>query len=210
MNPADGEGILNTNGATTIDLPPDSNGNATVLSYDHGQLGVFLLAQLQAIRTRTMQMGQPSSIVILGPQRVLGTMEMQQIVQLTSYQRPGAGTSSVKGLVNNVAEEAGCDIDWAYDDTLIGAGANGTDAVIIAMPEVERPEVNVTVNTNEFARLTPSLEATSLMLCDMAAPREIPTAIAGGAIDVLSEMRATSGWVIRPEALTIVSMSYND
>ncbi|SQI23403.1 Uncharacterised protein [Salmonella enterica subsp. arizonae] len=97
-----------------------------------------------------------------------------------------------------------------YDDTLIGAGANGTDAIVIAMPEVERPEVNAKINTNEFAKLSPSLEATSLMLCDMAAPREIPTPIAGGAIDVLSELRSTPGWVLRPEALTIISMKYSD
>ncbi|APS35495.1 TPA: major capsid family protein [Serratia marcescens] len=210
MNPAGGEGVLNTNGATTISLPADSNGNTTVLTYDHGQMAVFLLAQIQAIRTRTMQMGRPSRMVILGPQRTLGTMEMQQIVQLTSYQRPGGGTSTVKGTVANVADEADCGIDWVYDDTLIGAGANGTDAIIIAMPEVERPEVNAKINTNEFAKLSPSLEATSLMLCDMAAPREIPTPIAGGAIDVLSEMRSTSGWVLRPEALTVISMKYSD
>lgn len=205
-----GEGVLNTNGATTVSLPADSRGNTTVLTYDHGEMAVFLLAQIQAIRTRTMQMGRASRMVILGPQRTLGTMEMQQIVQLTSYQRPGGGTSTVKGTVNGVGDDADCEIEWGYDDTLIGAGANGTDAIVIAMPEVERPEVNAKINTNEFARLSPSLEATSLMLCDMAAPREIPTPIAGGAIDVLSELRSTSGWVLRPEALTIISMKYSD
>lgn len=47
MNPAGGEGVLNTNGATTISLPADSNGNTTVLTYDHGQMAVFLLAQIR-------------------------------------------------------------------------------------------------------------------------------------------------------------------
>lgn len=56
MNPAGGEGVLNTNGATTVSLPADSRGNTTVLTYDHGEMAVFLLAQIQAIRTRTMQM----------------------------------------------------------------------------------------------------------------------------------------------------------
>lgn len=32
MNPAGGEGVLNTNGATTINLPADSGGNTTVLT----------------------------------------------------------------------------------------------------------------------------------------------------------------------------------
>jgi hypothetical protein len=42
----------------------------------------------------------------------------------------------------------------------------------------------------------------------MAAPREIPTPLAGGAIDVLSEWRVTSGWGVRPECVTILSMQY--
>ena len=105
--------------------------------------------------------------------------------------------------------DADLQIDWVYDDTLIGAGAGGTDAVVITIPEVEVPLVNSTVNTNEFAKLTPSLAANALMFCDMAAPREIPTPIAGGAIDVLSEMRSTAGWAVRPEAITILSMAYS-
>jgi hypothetical protein len=46
------------------------------------------------------------------------------------------------------------------------------------------------------------------MLNDMAAPREIPTPLAGGAIDVVQEMRSTSGWAIRGECVTVVSMKY--
>ena len=63
-------------------------------------------------------------------------------------------------------------------------------------------------NTNEFAMLSPSIEGCALQYLDMAAPREIPTPIAGGAIDVVSELRATSGWGLRPEAITIASMQY--
>ena len=33
--------------------------------------------------------------------------------------------------------------------------------------------------------------------------------IPGGAIDIVSEMRITSGWCLRPEGLTIVSMPYS-
>lgn len=208
MNPAEGEGLLNTPGATTETLPADSNGKNSVLTYDPGQLAIFMLGQVQAAMTRTNQIGIQQRVVILGPQRVLGTMEMQQIVQLTSYQRPGGGTGTVGNTVEEVLKGANVKVEWAYDDTLIGAGQGGTDAVLIVIPEVEKPEVNQTVNTNEFANLSPSLKANALMLSDMAAPREIPTPIAGGAIDVLSEMRATSGWAVRPEAVTIVSMKY--
>jgi len=110
-------------------------------------------------------------------------------------------------VVKDVAEMNDDEIIWAYDDTLIGKGANGTDLVIVAMPEVEKPQGS-DFNTNEFAKLAPGLDACTLQLCDMAAPREIPTPLPGGAIDVLSEMRITSGWGVRPEAIRLVSMKF--
>jgi hypothetical protein len=98
-------------------------------------------------------------------------------------------------------------LEWTYDDTLIGKGAGGTDAVVLTMPEVKKPR-GVMMDTNAFADLTPGLDYTTLMLTDMAAPREIPTPLPGGAIDVVSELRSTCGWGIRPEAVTIVSMQF--
>lgn len=209
MKPSGGEGLMNTNGATRENLPADKEGNDSVLTYDAGEMGVFMQRQILGAMTRTMQLGQQQRVVVLGPQRTLGAMELGMVVQLTSYQRPGGGTGTAASQLKDIAGHAGIQVDWVYDDTLIGKGAGGTDAVIITVPEIEVPMVNATVNTNEFANLSPSLRATSMMLSDMAAPREIPTPLAGGAIDVLSEMRATSGWALRPEAVTILSMKYD-
>jgi hypothetical protein len=177
------------------------------VTYDNGQLAFFLIAQISALKTRTNQLGIGRKFVFVGPQRTLGAMEYQNIVQLTSYQRVGAGTTSTAGVIKDVLNMNDDDIVWAYDDTLIGKGAGGNDAVLIVMPEVEQP-VGSAINTNEFAKLTPSLEACTLQLCDMAAPREIPVPLAGGAIDVLAEMRTTSGWGVRPESITVVTMQY--
>jgi hypothetical protein len=207
FNPTTGEGLMNTVGAMTVSLPADMNNNDTVVTYDNGEMATFLLTQISAIKTRTMQLGIGQRIVVLGPQRVLGAFEYQNIVQLTQFQRSGAGSASTAGMVKDVLDWNNDEISWTYDDTLIGQGAGGSDAVIIILPEVKKPSGG-RVNTNEFAKLAPGLEATSLMLWDMAAPREISTPLAGGAIDVLSELRMTSGWVVRPEALTIVSMVY--
>ena len=207
MNPANGEGILNTQGATAVNLPPDSNGNDTVVTYDNGQMAVFLLTQISALKTRTNQLGIGRKFTILGPQRVLAALEYQNIVQVTQFQRAGAGSTSTAGVVKDMLEMNEDEIVWVYDDTLIGKGAGGSDAVIINMPEVAKPQGSK-VNTNEFAKLAPGIEACALMYCDMAAPREIPTPLPGGAIDVLSEWRITSGWGIRPEAITIASMPY--
>lgn len=207
INPAGGEGLVNANGATALPLPPDTNGNDTVQTYDNGQMGQFLLGQISALKTRTNQLGLPHKIVILGPQRILGQWEYQDIVQVTSFQREGAGSVPVAGMVKEVAAMNGDNLIWVYDDTLLGKGDAGSDLVIIVMPEVTKPMANG-INTNELARLQPGINACSLMYCDMAAPREIPSPLAGGAIDVLSEWRITSGWAVRPEAVTLVSMVY--
>jgi len=206
MNPANGEGVAYTNGATSLNLPPDMNGNTTVVTYDNGQMAFFINSQIQNLKTRTNQMGIGKKFTILGPQRVLGTFEYN-IVQLVQFQRVGAGSTSTAGTVKETLMMNGDQIDWCYDDTLIGKGSGNTDLVIIDMPEVSKPEAGWP-NTNEFAKLEPGLDACVMMLCDMAAPREIPTPLPGGAIDVLSEMRATSGWAVRGEAVTLISMQF--
>lgn len=209
MNPSNGEGLLNAPGATALNLPPDSFGNDTVQTYDNGQMAMFLLSQLQALKSATMQLGIPRRFAIVGPQRVLGQWEYQDIVQLTSYQRAGAGSQTTAGVLKDVANGMNGDtIDWGYDDTLIGQGAGGTDAVVITMPEVEKPRGRV-FNTNDFATISQGLAANVLQYADVAAPIEIPTPIPGGGTDVLSEMRVSPGWVLRSQAIVIVSMQYS-
>lgn len=207
FNPAQGEGLLNANGATQVTLPADTNGHTTVLTYDPGQMATFLLSQISATKSRTYQLGQGRKFTILGPQRILSAFEYQNIVALGSYQLPGGGTTNTAGLFRNVLMNNGDSLNWCYDDTLIGKGAGGTDAVLIVMPEFEKP-LDTRANTNEFAKLQQGYTNCTAMFCDMAAPREIPTPLPGGAIDVLSEMRITSGWAPRPEGVTIVSMPF--
>lgn len=207
FQPANGEGLLNAAGATSISLPADSNGNDTVVTYDNGQMAFFILSQFSAMKTRTNQLGIGRKFTILGPQRILGAFEYQNIVQVVQFQRVGAGTTSTAGVVKSVAMENGDEVTWAYDDTLIGQGYGGTDAVLLVMPEVEKP-MGDQINTNEFAKLAPGIDACTAMYADMAAPREVVSPLAGGATDVLSEWRITSGWPVRPEAVTIMSMQY--
>ena len=208
FQPANGEGLLNSVGSTTISLPADTNGHSTVMTYDPGQMAVFLLQQLVNLKARTLQLGRPNKVVAVGPMRTMGQFQYPDIVELAQFQSPGGGTTSTAGVLMNVAEHNGDSVLWLYDDTLIGKGAGGTDAVILCIPEVAPPNGRGTFNTNEFAGLQPGLLANTLMLTDMAAPREIPTPIAGGAVDVLFEQRITSGWAPRPEAITIISMQY--
>lgn len=207
LNPQNGEGLLHATGATAVNLPPDPTGNDTVVTYDNGAMAFFLAQQILNIKTRTYQLGLARDFTILGPQRTLGLFEYN-VVQLVQFQRQGAGTTSTAGTLKEILMANGDSVVWTYDDTLIGAGANGNDAVIIIMPEVAKPAGEQPVNTNVFAGITPGSRVCATQYADMAAPREIISPLAGGATDFLQEMRITSGWVPRPQALTVVSMQY--
>ena len=208
-NPANGEGLLNTASATRINLGADSNGNTGYSTWDSGQLAQFLLNAIGNLKTTTLQIGQPLRLVFLAPQRFIQQISYGGIVSLTQFQRIGAGVETAAGLVETVASWAGGDdVSFAADDTLIGQGYGGTDAIILIAPELKIPKANARINTNVFAELTPNTTATSLMLCDVAAPTEIPTPLPDGGITTLYTMRSTSGWGIRPEGMTIISAAY--
>lgn len=209
FNPANGEGLLNTAGATLVNLPPDSYGNDTVSTYDNGEMALWLLGQIVAIKSGMFQSGKVvgNKIVILCPQRVGLQWGYADIVQVVQYQRPGAGTATTAEVVKKVAEENGDTVEIHFDDTLIGKGAGGTDAVILTVPEVEQPDIPG-LNTNVAADITPNMKAVNLQYADMAAPRKIPTPIPDGGITEVQELRVSSGWGIRPEGLFILSLQY--
>jgi hypothetical protein len=207
MFPANGEGFLNATGATYTTLPQDSLGNQRFSTYDNGQMALFLLSVFSALKSRTYQMGMAQRFVIIGPQQDIGIWQYQGVVQLTSFQRAGAGSETITGTVEEILKRNGDEIVFGYDDTLIGAGAGGTDAIIFAMPEVKRPAgvSGHAWNTNKFAELQPGFNACTLQYSDVIAPIEITAPLPAGATDVYSEMSATSGWAPRPEALLVLS-----
>lgn len=207
VNASNGEGFLNS-GGTAVTLPPDTFGNTTVSTYDNGQMALWLLQQLLNLKTATYQLGKPHRFVFLGPQRIIGQLELVNIVQLTSYQRIGAGSATTAQVVQEVAKACEGDvIEFCYDDTLIGQGAGGADMVILHMPEVEQPN-GPEWDTNEFAKLQPNLAGCSFQYADMAAPLEITVPLALGAVDTLYEIRATCGWPVRPETVFLLSMPH--
>jgi hypothetical protein len=209
FNPANGEGLMNTVGATAVTLPPDSYGNTTLSAYDNGEMALWILAQIVALKTRMFQSGGniKNTIRIVSPQRVFLQLSYGSIVQVVQYQRPGAGTATVGQVIENVVQEMGDSIEWFFDDTLIGKGAGGADAVILTIPEVEKPDIPG-INTNVFADVNPNMKAVNLMYADAAAPIKIPTPIPDGGITEVQELRVTSGWCIRPEGLSILSIPH--
>ena len=209
FNPTNGEGLLNTAGATPVTLPPDSFGNDSASTYDNGQMALFFLNAIVALKSRMWQSGGNihNNIVVISPQRIFLQFSYANIVQVTSYQRPGAGTSTTGDVIKATAEAGGDTFDWYFDDTLIGQGSGGNDVVLLTMPEIEQPEIPG-INTNVFADLQPNIKAVNLQYADMAAPMKIPTPTPDGAIVELQELRITSGWCIRPQGLSIISMPY--
>lgn len=206
VNAANSEGLVNTPSATAVNLPPDTFGNTTLVTYDNGQLAIWFQGLIAAALTRMYLGGTPVRFVILGPQRVLLQMELQNIVQVVSYQRPGAGSATTAQVITKVSEEFGYEIEWAFDDTLIGQGANGDDLIVLVVPELNVPKMPK-VNTNEFATLGPNMSANTLQYSDMIAPQEITTPIPEG-LDVTSTIRVSSGWCIRSQAITLASIPY--
>lgn len=206
VNASNSEGLVNAPNSTAVNLPPDSFGNTTLQTYDNGQIAMWLLSQINAQLSRMFFLGSAVRVVFVGPQRIFGTLQMQNIVQTTSYQRPGAGTATSAQVVKRVSEEFDIDIDIAYDDTLIGKGSGGADAVLMVVPEAVVPKVPG-INTNEFATLTPTTDAMTMQYANVAAPIEVTTPIVEG-LDVTSSMRISSGVAWRGEAVTVLSIPY--
>lgn len=209
INPANGEGLLNTVGATATTLPADTLGNTTVSTYDNGQMAHFLLSTILSLRIRTQQTNQKHRVVVLGPQRIIGQWSSVGIVQLASYQRLGGGTNTVGGTAEDILAAQGVIIEWAYDDTLIGKGAGGKDAIIITIPEIESPRKMSMIDTNNLAnQMQPSMLGCNVLYSDMVKPTIIQSPLPLGANELLAELRVTSGWGKRPEAITIVSATF--
>lgn len=203
------EGVTNAPNAYRPILPPDSNGNSNYSMYDNGEFAQYLLGLMAATKTRTYQLGMPLRFVFLGPQRFLTKLMYSGIIQLTSYQREGAGSDVIAGMIKSVAERVGGDeIIFAADDTLIGKGQGGTDLIVMSIPEIRVPQSDVEINTNIFATLTPNQQAMTTMLCDMPAPLEVVSPMQDGGTTTVYTLRVTPGWNLRSEGLTLLSAAY--
>lgn len=211
FNAANGEGFLNTAGATSVTLPADSYGATTFSAYDNGEMALFMLSEIVSMKTRMFQWGLKSltnRVAIIGPQEILMQMIYGNVVQLVAYQRPGAGVSTTGEMIKDLGAAQGDVIEFCMDDTLKGKGAGGTDMVIVTIPEIEAPTIPG-INTNIFGdEMRPVNNAVNLMYADMAAPMKIPSPMPDGAITEIQELRVSSGWCIRPQGMTLISMAH--
>ncbi|MFZ4220807.1 hypothetical protein ACEV6Q_23515 [Enterobacter ludwigii] len=206
INAANNEGMTNSPNALTVNLGNDSQGNSGYRTWDNGELAIFMLDLISTQKTKMMLLGQPLCTVVLAPQRFIQSLAWTGVVQLTSYQRPGAGSATIAQMIIGIAEGVNGDtIVFCQDDTLIGKGAGGTDLILISNPELIVPDAQKSINTNIFQTLTPNQLAVNMMFTDVAAPTEIPSPMPDGGVTTLYTERATPGWNLRPEGLTLLS-----
>lgn len=206
VHASNNEGVTNSPNALTVNLGYDSQGNDGYRTWDNGELAIFMLDLISTQKTKMMLLGQPLCTVVLSPQRFIQSLAWTGVVQLTSYQRPGAGSATIAEMIVGIAEGVNGDkIVFCQDDTLIGKGAGGTDLIVITNPELTVPDAHKSINTNIFATLTPNQQAVNMMFTDVAAPTEIPSPMPDGGVTTLYTERATPGWNLRPEGLTLLS-----
>ncbi|MXV43470.1 DUF2184 domain-containing protein [Saccharibacter sp. 17.LH.SD] len=220
FNPQNGEGLINSSSGTVREnLPADSNGKATVDDYDPNQLfqalnrvitGILNRCNLLGVTGRYNDGGAAVKVTCLTPQRVLGTL-VSKVVELTGYQRPGAGSASILEAVRGVMNAANVDVTFAPDDELRGRGANGTDIMLFTIPELPNMAAQGAIDTNVFADEfgQANLNCNGLF-ADRAIPAEITGPVGAEATDVVTFMRTTSGWALRGEATTILSVGVSE
>lgn len=203
VNASNNEGILNAPNIVTENLPADSIGNVGWIDYDNGELATYILRLINDLTARTFMAGSPVRIALLMPVRLMNKLTMG-VVQLTSFQRSGAGSDSVAGLLETVIEWNGKTIELYPDNSLEGKGDGGTDAIVLCIPELVDQSA-MPFNTNVFADLTPNITANVVQMCDTPEPVFYYTPLSLNTTEILSEQKIIPGWVTRPEAVTFIS-----
>lgn len=216
FNPQSGEGLLNSaSGTVSESLPADSQGHTTLDAYDAGEaFQAFLRAingrlnacNLLGVSAQYNAGGPPVRVVILAPQRVLGLMA-SRVVELTSYQRPGAGSASITQSIIDVMKGSNVEVIFAPDDSLKGRGTNNTDAVVLTIPELPDMGAQGAFDTNIFGDEYESQErGCNALFVDRDLPAEITGPIGAEGTDLVSFMSSTAGWSLRGEATAILSV----
>lgn len=206
--PSNNEGIINAPGVVSVTLPADSENHTTLLTYDNGEMSQFLSQTLINMLTTMYQAGMPQEVAILAPQRVLLYMQGVAVVQLVQWQRDGAGSDSTTTMFEKLAAEVGVKVRWGFDDTLIGKGAGGSDLMIMTIPSVKIPD-EASVNTDEFGNVMPNLKDNVLQYNDLARPRKVISPLPYGMTEQVLEWRISSGWPVRSESVSLVSIPYS-
>ena len=124
-------GIFNTGQLMAGNLPPDSLGNSTILTYNAASL--FQYFQTKFAEIKAAMRNNVDSIVVYTSTRIWTQIVTAKIVSLTSYQIAGAGTATVVEASSNIEGSLGMKLYFACDDNMQGVNGNAnTDYIVIS------------------------------------------------------------------------------
>ena len=203
VNPAIGEGLLNTTDRTSeVLLASDLTGETDLDLQDKGEVRDAVFRHLNNLLQRSgMQTAKGFAIGAIGAQNIWGELNGSPI-QLTSAQRAGAGTMTVWQAIEEWAERYQAKIFTGMSDKLLGKGINGTDAFVLFLHGIKRSSMNQ-FDVNKTAPVP--IENNVMSIYTMP-PIEEPIQQHGG-LHIHVKARMTGLWAYRGKAITVLSYS---
>lgn len=203
INPTIGEGIFNTlNRTSEMLLAGDSTGETEFDLQDKGELQRAIFTHLSRLLSRNgMIASKVFKIGCLADNDFLAELNSEPI-QLTSAQRVGAGTMTLREVMDNWAERYGATIEYGQVQTGIGQGINGGRAIAFFIQEIVTPNATQ-FNVNNPA---PVPVDNNVMSIYTMPPIDDPIPQHGG-MHIEVKMRMTGLWAFRGTAVTV--LTYN-
>lgn len=205
---APNEGILNAVGAYAHTLDPDQFGVSNISNMDQGYLATALSGLASDIVQKAMAVGEPTRLVILAPQRIITVLTSRKVVQLTDYQRPGAGVAGAGEMAAALLANISVNFELAVDDSLIGKGKNGTDLIIIGVPEIPPDSGEINSTNAVYAGFPNKENGCIVQYTDSYMPIAKSAITFPGELQVVYSKNTTSGIVVRPELFSLISVAY--
>jgi hypothetical protein len=131
FDPAQTQGLVKQ--GITESLPADSDSHTTISTYNADELLAFLASQAREAMNNSYGMAKP--VVFMSSVRLVNYIKTV-MVNLTSYQMPGAGVDSIGGAYSRIVGEwlGVGKVEFIGDDLLKEAGTAGDDLIILVAP----------------------------------------------------------------------------
>lgn len=192
--------------STDSNLPADSAGANTILTYNIAELQAFLSQIARSVMDTTFGASKP--VVIASSQRVINYLKTA-IVPLASNQANGGGVESIAQTYSKVISKwlGVGKVDFVADDLLKEAGTNSKDIILFIAPGADSQEaVSEDVNQNLVGDLNSINYNTMYDAGEGLRKIERPADF-----DIFSSLltyKMTPGATLRSEAVVKVEVSY--
>ena len=190
--------------ATKTNLPADSTGATTVVTYNPVEMVKFLTKTINEIRNLTYDASMPT--VIFAPINFVSYIETELVDFLNSAN--AGGLTSIIGTMNLAQMLANKKTLVIHaDDTLKGRGAGGKDAFLLVAPRITNRDKAGRFNQNLLAEGTNNALHNTLMIASVLDQIDVNPKVNR----VYSEThltKLTSGWLIRKDTAILCTYTY--